>query len=92
MHGAIHVLTLADCSVMLQKENSPSRQIPVTDHKTKELQHALQTANMYERQISDLLLNLKKADQKWEHAKQVPLLSVSQISLCLCLYPCDQLR
>ena len=55
----------------VQKENSPVQPRKGRTYADSELRHAQDTAEMYERQVADLLFSLRKADQNWERAEQV---------------------
>ena len=65
------------CNVVLQ-ESSPTQWRKGHAHADSELRHAQETADMYERQVADLLISLKKADRNWEHAEKVRGCSVAQ--------------
>ena len=49
----------------------------------QELQHALETINMYEQQVNGLLSSLRQADANWEKAEQVRVSVACAISCIL---------
>jgi uncharacterized membrane-anchored protein YjiN (DUF445 family) len=56
------------CCLSLQKKVAPAAR---ERSQQQELENAMHMAQLYERQVNDLLHNLKEADHNWERAETV---------------------